>query len=315
MSAIGGYFEWEAGNGMAHYHPDALQLNTARNALYCILQARSYSKVYLPEYICDVLLQPIERSCVTVEYYRLNKILEPDLDVETIDPNALFLYTNYFGLRGDTVFNLSRAIKNLVIDNAQAFFAKPLPGVNTLYSPRKFFGVPDGAFLYAEDIDVSNLPLDISYDRCAHLLKRLDVSAEAGFNDFKKNEDTLGNLPPCRMSVLTSEILSNIDYAAVAQKRRSNYEYLAIHLDQYNEVRFDLTEDAVPMCYPFLQAEATLYDKLVQHSVFIPRLWPHLLLSDKKDSVAFLYASSMLALPIDQRLQTRDLDSIIKLIK
>ena len=42
--------------------------------------------------------------------------------------------------------------KNLIIDNAQAFFAKPLLGIDTFYSPRKFVGVSDGGILATKKI-------------------------------------------------------------------------------------------------------------------------------------------------------------------
>lgn len=35
----------------------------------------------------------------------------------------------------------------IILDNTQSFFQKPISGIDTIYSCRKYFGVPDGAYL------------------------------------------------------------------------------------------------------------------------------------------------------------------------
>ena len=53
-----------------------------------------------------------------------------------------FLYTNYFGLKQGCVKLLEKKYgDHLIVDNAQAFFAKPIKGIDTFYSARKFFGL------------------------------------------------------------------------------------------------------------------------------------------------------------------------------
>lgn len=45
-----------------------------------------------------------------------------------IESSEAFLYTNYFGLKQDTVLYLSRFYPNLIVDNAQAFLQNQLKG-------------------------------------------------------------------------------------------------------------------------------------------------------------------------------------------
>lgn len=137
--AIGGYFELELRKG-EHYHKNALRLNTARNSFEYILRARKYTKVYIPYYTCDVMLEPLKKCNVDYVFYHINEQLEP-VETYRLQPTEAFLYTNYYGLKQRCVERLAEQYdKQLIVDHAQAFFAEPLQGIDTFYSARKFFG-------------------------------------------------------------------------------------------------------------------------------------------------------------------------------
>ena len=136
--AIGGYFGLELRHG-EHYHKDAIRLNTARNCFEYVLRSRQYTKVYIPYYTCEVMLEPLNKLGVQYEFYSINEKLEPAL-LPNLKENEAFLYTNYYDLKQDCVLKLANCFGNrLIIDNAQAFFAKPIQGIDTFYSARKFF--------------------------------------------------------------------------------------------------------------------------------------------------------------------------------
>ena len=107
MKAVGGYFELEL-NQFEEYHPTAIKLNTGRNAFEYILSAKQYKKVYMPYYTCDVLLEPINKLNISVEYYSINELFEPLFDFSKIKEGEVFLYTNYFGLNNRNVSNVSK---------------------------------------------------------------------------------------------------------------------------------------------------------------------------------------------------------------
>ena len=50
--AFGGYFELEVFEGSV-FHDDAVSLNTGRNALGYVLEARGIERILLPDYLCD----------------------------------------------------------------------------------------------------------------------------------------------------------------------------------------------------------------------------------------------------------------------
>ena len=211
MEAIGGYFSLELPL-RGECHKDANRLNTGRNCLEYILRARGYKKVYVPYYTCEAVMEPINKLGIPYEFYHIDIHLEIR-DRFTLKADEALLYTNYFGLKQRYVEQLAEKTgSRLIVDNTQAFYAKPIQGVDTFYTCRKFFGVADGAYLYTNKLLDDDFVQDESYDRMAHLLKRIDLSAEQGFADFRKVDDGLDNQPIRKMSKLTKRIIIFILY-------------------------------------------------------------------------------------------------------
>lgn len=65
------------------------------------------------------------------------------------------------------IMRFAHFLKNLIVDNVQVFYTPPIKGLDTIYTCRKFFGVPDGAYLYTDCILAESIPYDKSYDRLA----------------------------------------------------------------------------------------------------------------------------------------------------
>ena len=314
MKAIGGYFGLELKQG-EHYHKDALSLNTARNCLEYILRARNYKKIYIPYYTCEVILEPIKKLNIEFGFYYINEMLEPKKDY-LLNNDEAFLYTNYFGLKQDCVKRLAKLYKNqLIVDNAQAFYAEPLDGIDTFYSPRKFFGVADGGYLYIDKKLDIQLEQDFSHERMSHLLKRIDISAEFGYNDFKRNDDLLINQPIKLMSNLTNKILSSIDYNSIKSKRIENYLFLDSKLKDKNHIQLSLNNSDAPMVYPYLTDDKELKTKLIANKIFVATYWPNVVDWTKEKDLEYNLTNNLLPLPIDQRYNKEDLDRIIKIIR
>ena len=309
MNAIGGYFELELRQS-GHYHQKAVRLNTARNSFEYVLRSRQYSKVYIPYYTCEVMLEPIDKLGIEVEFYHINESLEP-ISTPLLKKNEAFLYTNYFGLKQQFVKHLAEVYGNqLIVDNAQAFYAEPIQGIDTFYSARKFFGVPDGAYLYTDKELTQELEQDVSSERMSHLLKRIDLEAEAGYQDFRKNDDSLCHQPIKRMSKLTDAILCGIDYESAKQKRRLNYAVLDKVLKDSNRIHLELDDEAVPMVYPYWTNDALLRQKLIANKVFVATYWPNVKEWTKERMLEFELAETVIPIPVDQRYGMKEMKLI-----
>ncbi len=199
MNAIGGYFELELPYG-EEYHKNAIRLNTSRNAFEYILKAKRYKKVCLPYYTCNAMLEPIQKLHLDYKFYHIDRTFRPVFNFDLVNQDEVFVFNNYFGLCDKIVNEISQKCENLIIDNSQAFYSKPLRGVDTFYSPRKFFGVPDGAYLYTDKVLNMNFEKDASFSRCHHLLGRIDRDAESFYEDFRRNDHNLEFQPIKQMS-------------------------------------------------------------------------------------------------------------------
>lgn len=312
--SIGGYFELELINSGCEFHNNAIALNTGRNALEYILIAKAIKKLYLPYFTCEVLLEPLNKIGIPYDFYFINELLEPIFDFSILDDKDGFLYTNYFGLKDSYIRKLSIDCKQLIIDNAQAFYSKQYNNKPTFYSPRKYFGVSDGAYLYCDDRLDEVLEIDVSYNRMSHLLIRKDVSAESGYSSFIENDRLLDNQPIKMISTLTKEILSTIDYETVKNKRIENYNYLDNFLKSSNKISLELNLENVPMVYPYWTKDLTLRKRLLENKVYTASYWPNVTEWCKEDSLEFKLVNEVVYLPIDQRYGFEDMNKIINLI-
>jgi len=313
MKDIGGYFDFEL-NKKEEYHQEAIRLNTGRNALEYILLANSYTKVYLPFFTCEILLEPLNKHQISYEFYYIDRQFEPLFDYNQIKSNEAFLYTNYFGLKDSFIIQIAKFCKNLIIDAAQSFFSKPIEGINTFYSPRKFFGVPDGAYLYSNKKLEMSFGKDVSFDRCSHLLKRLDCGAEKGYEDFTDNDANLKYQDIKEMSTLTQSLLTAIDYDLCVKKRKINFKFLHDKLKKTNKLNFDIVTVGVPMVYPYWNDDVTLKQKLLDNRVYTAIYWTNVLEWSERDSLEYCMTKQIIYLPIDQRYNEIDLKRIVGLL-
>ena len=311
--SIGGYFELEL-KKQKEYHPNALSLNTGRNALEYILKARSYDKIYMPYFTCGVMMQPIQKLGIQFEFYSINEQFEPIFDFSKIKEKECFLYTNYFGLKDSYVEKLTVKCKNIIIDNAQSFYSIRINNIDTFYSPRKFFGVSDGAYLYSDKKIKDSLKRDVSYLRFEHLLRRIDENAEGGYSTFCKNDEKLNNMHILEMSNLTKLLLKSIDYELIAKQRVQNYLFLAEKLGKLNKLKITFNANQIPMVYPFWGSNK-LRKKLSENKIYTATYWSNSLGWYKNDSLEAKLVDEIIYLPIDQRYTLNDMNILTNILK
>ncbi len=313
VKTLGGYFQLHVCEGR-EYYPDLIKLNTSRNALAYILKLKGYTKIYIPYFTCEVILEPMQRLNIPYQFYAINERLEPIFDFQ-IGPTECFLYTNYFGLKQKAVKKISQIIDNLINDNAQAFFSEPMPETDTFYSCRKFFGVPDGAYLQVNTPARLRLENDISADRFSHLLKSIDHGIEYGYADFIENESNLINNELKTMSRLTQAMLSGVDYEAAKHKRIENFNFLHKNLSSVNEFEFEFPDSTPAMLYPLLISKKGVKEKLIERKVFTPTYWPNIFEWTTADMLEYKLARDIVYLPIDHRYDLNDMAYILDVLR
>lgn len=314
MKSIGGYFELELPSPQAWMHESALHLNSGRAALEYILLALRPSLIHIPRFTCDVLLEPIKRTGTAFRFYSIG----PDLSLaESISPahGELLLYTNYFGVMDTYCRNLAEMHgSRLVLDFSQAFFSPPPVGAHTFYSPRKFFGVPDGGCLYTDASLAAVLHSDASLNRYAHLIGRLDLGAEVAYPLFKAHDSALVGEGLKKMSASTERLLSSINFDRVLHTRQENFATLHQALGSENQLKVNLDAAFGAMVYPFLCNHPDLRKKLVMYKVFVATYWPNVFEWCEENDIEWQLATNLIPLPIDQRYGVKEMKRIISLI-
>lgn len=314
--AIGGYLELELNRGK-EYHTGCIKLNSGRAAFEYVLRAGNYKKVYLPIFTCNAMLEPLHKLKLDYEFYSIEEDFKPKIDFGKIERDSVFVYNNYFGINSDNVKNTLRKITNVIIDNSQAFYAAPIKNYDVFYSPRKFYGIPDGGYLYTNRTLDHEFEKDVkSHNRFAHLIGRINVGAEEFYAAFKKNDASLNNEPLKSMSALTQRLLQSIDYEYIKEIRQKNFNSLHFKLSDSNKLMFPVKDTDVPMVYPYLTSNGSkLKKKLISKKIFVPTYWPNVKEWSEQGSFEYDLYDNLVALPIDQRYGKEEMKYIIEVIK
>ncbi|MBO5950262.1 MAG: hypothetical protein J6Q11_06090 [Fibrobacteraceae bacterium] len=319
MKPIGGYFEWEFSLvKKTILHENAVYLNSGRHALEYILQGLQNIKcLWIPYFTCDVVLQPLQKLNIPYKFYRISADLELSENIELGDGEYL-LYTNYYGIKDDYCNQIAEKYGDrAIIDNAQALFCKPIVGKNQFYSPRKFMGMPDGGIAVTNFPNTENLlPVDQSFDRCSHLLKRHELIPAEGYNEFKENSRKITAAPLSQMSTISQKIFKSVDLEFIKKRRRENFETLHKSLGDSNRLNISsLDSFECPLVYPYWSDDAELKKKLIEKSIFVATYWPNVFEWCKPDDLEYNLASNVVCIPIDQRYEIEDMDRIVKEIE
>ena len=315
QAEIGGYFGLELPPPREPVMPGALRLQSARACLEALLREIAPPRVWVPRYICDAMLQPLRRLGVAHSFYGIDRSLRLAPGPE-IGPRDLLLCVNYFGLAGDAEQDaIARfGAERVVLDRAQAFHAPGCDCRAAIYSPRKFFGLPDGGLLATPAPIAPPAQRDAgSVGRSTHLLMRHDGPAQAGYAHFRRAEETLDDAAPRTMSALTARILDSIDVEAARRRRVANFAYLHERLGRGNELAIGAEAAQGPLCYPLLVRREGLRERLIENKVFVPAYWPDVLGRCAPGDPEHDLARFCVALPCDQRYGARELERVAAL--
>jgi hypothetical protein len=310
MKPVGGFFELELPPGPGPYHTEAIALTSGRACLRFALSELHPTRIHVPFYVCDAILEPLRAQGLPRTFYPLDERLEPAGGLD-LAPGEVAVVVNYFGLKGASVRALAEHLGGAVmIDNTQAFFEVGYSGSWSFNSARKFFGVPDGAYLYAP------VPIPLTAPRNAapawdHLIGRLEGHHAEAFLRFAAAEaDVTSELR--RLSVGAERLLAAIDYPAAAARRRENFAEYESALGRANTLALRLPSGAVPLCYPFLPDRTVDRRLLHEMGIYTPMYWHDCLVRPGGGFEWERHLSGwLLPLPVDQRYAADDVGRVV----
>lgn len=310
---IGGFFEFELSKGNNEYHSDAIKLSTGRACISYILKKTRCQKVFLPFYCCDALFEPMIEVGVEFEFYALNENLELN-EVMSLSEGELLIYCDFFGIKSNYAKQLYSIYKEkLILDETHSFFKAGIIADFSFTSARKYFGVPDGAYLLSSDfIGECNFPRfnDISVK---HLVDRLVGKQNVAFKEYQEYESSLDS-SIYAMSIVSELLLSHVDFEEVRKARNQNFQFYHEIFSSINQLDIGSTEDC--FCYPLLLNKSIDKAELHKEGFFVPSLWKDVLFRKEVEDFPLecMFSSEILPLPIDHRYSSEELSFLTKKI-
>lgn len=295
---IGGYIGLDK-HILPRLHERAIMLNSGRSCLAYLIRAKKIRRIWLPYFLCGSVLQTCQREGVFVQFYHINEDFMPE-DVELQEDDWFYLVNYYGQISNENIAIFVQKYQRVLVDATQAYFQMPLEGIDTFYSCRKFFGVPDGGMLYTDTILGEELGQDYSYERMRHLLGSFERGASAFYGDYITNNQLFAQAPVLQMSKLTDNLLRSLDYNHIRQTRTDNFKILDRLLQEKNMLKLKFAEGAY--MYPlWVENGEKIRQELIKKKIYVPVLWPDVLKMCDNSMLEYQMAQNILPLPIDQR--------------
>lgn len=315
IKAYGGCPAFKLNRGTPYYREDeqTVALNSEYSALRYALTLTDATRVHIPYYAPNSYSKIAEDMGLECVYYHIGEDFSP-LDINAADSDAVLLI-NYHGLCSERFKKYT--VGKRIIDNSMSFFTKPVmeEGVYNIYSARKFFAVPDGAYLISSSIsqnDKIRLPKDVSYKRATAHLKSLELGEGSAYKDMQTNEQEIAKAY-CTMSALTESLLSAVDYVSEDSLRTECFRLLHEHLGKYNLLKADLHPDHAPQFYPLL-VNSDVRDYLIGKKIFVPLMWRKTLSAEFNSLPEKHFSQRLICLPISPEYSTQDIEYIAKTV-
>jgi len=316
MSPIGGYFGSEecVGGIAPQWIKNAISVQSGRMALLYELQNRNPGTIWLPCYYCDAVPLLLNRLGYDLKFYGLTERYRAELPSE-IACNDVIVLVDYFGLTSQSVqMDISRfGPNNVIVDACMSLWIHLESNVPTFFSPRKFFGIPDGGYLTNPSKSVLLDVADSSFSeaRAKHLKLRKIGKLEEGRKEFLSSEKTFFfEDEPKVMSKLTRHLISNIDFNKAYTKRRENFSHLKNNLAEFEIILSEIPEFTAPLCLP-VPHENSVYirENLAKRGIFCAHYWPNMTILEG-DLKGKQLSDHTIFLPIDHRYSECDMDYI-----
>lgn len=317
---IGSFIELAFASGKEYYGQDKniARLNSGRAGIYHAARLWNCKTVYLPIYQCETVREFLMRKGVVVKYYSMDKAFTPL--IESIEDEACIVLVNYFGIMStNRMKQLVAKFNKVIVDNSQAFFAEPLDDAYSVYSARKFAGVPDGAYVIGQGAEqfVGEYEQGYSSDTSLFMLQRIEYGCEGKtYQNRTINEERIDEEDIKQMSKLTRTILDSCDYEENRRKRIENFKIADVLFGDINcfDVHKYYDNTCVPMVYPLVVEDDSLFEKLLKGKHFQGHWWNYILSEAEDSSFEYWLSRYMIPITIDQRYGEEDLTYIRGLV-
>lgn len=306
-------------------------LANGRCALVLLIELLKPRHVWLPAYLCPSIIAAVRKTGVPFSYFAMDYDLRvaPGA-LSKAGPGDLVDMIDYFGFPADREImkQVREAGAWLLEDACQAMLTSGV-GSNadfTLFTPRKFVGIPDAGILISnrQDIDLGSVRLEPPPTHwwmltlSAAVLRREFDHYGGDRRWFKQYQALEEDMPMGRyaMSDMSRMLLASaFDYAAISRKRVENYEILAKELSHI-ALYPALPRGVVPLGFPVRLANRDeILHKLYSQDIYPPVHWPFPGILPREFTESYRLQGNIMMLPCDQRCGPEDMHRMIGLLR
>lgn len=296
--------------------------------------------VWLPTYCCSSVYDAVSRAGLNIKQYDIKLDLSPSIEElpEKISPmEDVFYFVHYFGKRLGkqqlAVINKLREMDVVLVEDLSlSLLSNEEQGVGfgdyILGSLRKWFSIPDGAFLMSYAHEVPHPLHQASNDYTmyyftAQLMKKNYLES----NNLDKNKylqlsnegmNTLfSDYTIRKMSEVSQRLYAAEDISTIIKERTDNFDYLYSELSKIElvQIPIDRQENMVPLgMYILTERRDALFQYLIKSGVYCNIHWrydPEIATSPNSRYLS----EHCITIPCDQRYGKKEMDYIISHVK
>lgn len=302
---------------------DVIFTDSGRNALKLLLSHINCTEIFLPNYICDSVIQSIP-SNIVIHYYSVDVHFQPDFSILNDSPlshTSIIYIMNYFGhyLSGEYqeyLRTIKQKYKCIIIEDTthSLLSSNKALGDYCVCSLRKWFPIPDGGVLYSptslnflpkEEL----IPKPLSNKLTAMLLKSLHLQGTLDCNSVYRSifateescldlQDTIYSI-----SLFSLDLLRYFSISNLQSKRITNGTFVHTYISKNLPNHLVFSQLApVPFSIPiYCSQRDSLRRFLMDAQIYCAVHWP---LDDtplKCNKTSMYISQKILSLPIDHR--------------
>lgn len=301
--------------------------SSGRSAIRLFRQFCKPSKVLLPDYMCDCVINEF----VDKAFYHINRDFSIDMNslIQQIDNDVSAVYLmHYFGhLQNENDLKRINTLREkygfiIVEDTTHSIFSSPCTiGDYCICSLRKWLPIPDGGVLYSSkrlgNINFRNFnKWDANENINAMFIKNLHLKYNIECKDiyrnkFKREEQIIdSNKDAYLMSDISKIFLKYLSVNDISKKRIENMNILN-ELGLNCCISFENNE--IPFVFPmYLKNRDFVRTQLCDNNIYCPVLWP---VECSFNEVAKEISDNIIMIPIDQRYNSESMNFIVNNIK
>ncbi|PYQ50948.1 MAG: hypothetical protein DMF78_14385 [Acidobacteria bacterium] len=307
----------------------ALWTVNGRSAIRVLCGALRPRQVWVPSYLCDAVLLGLTDPA-SARFYEVTAELAVSGHawLDEVRADDLVVLIDYFGFPAPVdVAAAARSRGACVLeDAAQALLTEGVGRAAdfVVFSPRKFVGVPDGGLA----VQTGTRPLPaVALAPPPAAWWRGALAAAQSRRDFDHGGADRGWFPAFQAaerdapagayaaSELTRSLLGTaIDWSAVAERRRANWEVLAAALGEI-AVFPVLTAGVVPVGFPVrVSRRDEVREMLFANEIYPPVHWPLADVVPERFIGSHHLAAEIMTLPCDQRYDAAQMERMAMLV-